>query len=174
MSRRILATLAAAGFVTCVVGANWAISTFGLVPIGFGQLVPAGTFAAGIAFLLRDAVQETAGRWWVVVACVAVGASLSAFMAGPTLALASGAAFAVSELADMAVYTPLRNRRRTGLAMLASNTVGAVVDSLLFLGMAGFPLAGVPAQAVVKVAVTLPFIGFLAWRRRGVEEAGAQ
>jgi uncharacterized PurR-regulated membrane protein YhhQ (DUF165 family) len=156
--RRILTVLAAAAFACCVIAANWLISTFGLVPVGFGQMVPAGTFAAGLALLARDAVQETAGRW-AVIGCIAVGALVSAGLAGATLALASGVAFAVSELADMAVYTPLRNRGRAGLAMLASNTVGALVDSVLFLWLAGFPLSGVPAQAVVKVAVTLPFIG---------------
>lgn len=144
--------LAAAAFVVLVVTANWMTAEFGMV----AGLVTAGTFAAGLVLLVRDWLQDAGGRLWVVAA-IAAGALISVWMSNPALAMASGSAFAVSELADFAVYTPLRKRSKAA-AMVASNSVGAVVDSLLFLSLAGFPLAQWGTQSVVKVAVTLPFI----------------
>jgi uncharacterized PurR-regulated membrane protein YhhQ (DUF165 family) len=120
------------------------------------DLVTAGTFAAGLVLLVRDWLQEAGGRL-LVVACVVVGAAVSWWMSTPHLAAASGAAFAASELADFAIYTPLRKRSLAG-SMLLSNSVGAVVDSLLFLAAAGFPLSAWSTQSAVKVAVTLPFV----------------
>ena len=55
----------------------------------------------------------------VAAAAVLVGALLSAFLAPPALVIASAAAFLVSEMADLAVYTPLA-RRRMVTAVLAS------------------------------------------------------
>lgn len=141
-------------YVAFAVAANLLTTRFGLVSVGFG-LVAAGTFTAGAALLLRDWVHDTAGVV-AVVACIAAGTALSALTAGAQLALASGAAFLVSELADLAVYAPLR-RRSLVAGVLASNTVGAVVDSVLFLSLAGFGLsqAAVTGQVAVKLAVTL-------------------
>lgn len=139
-------------FVGLVVAANWLTARYGVV----AGLVTAGTFAAGLVLLVRDWLQEAGGRWWVVV-CIALGGLVSFWMSTPQLALASAAAFLASETADFAVYTPLRRRTLAG-SMVLSNTVGAVVDSLLFLTLAGFPLAQWWTQSVVKVAVTVPFI----------------
>lgn len=144
--------LAALTFVGLVVAANWLTSRYGMV-LG---LVTAGTVAAGLVLLVRDWLHEAAGRVWVF-GCIGAGAVLSVWMSTPALALASGAAFLVSELADLTVYEPLRKRTLPG-AMALSNTVGAVVDSLLFLWLAGFPLAQWWTQSAVKVAMTLPFI----------------
>jgi queuosine precursor transporter len=144
--------LTAAVFVALVAASNWLTARYGLV----AGLVTAGTFTAGLVLLVRDWLQEAGGRWWVL-ACIAAGAAVSAWTSTPRLALASAAAFAASELVDYAVYTPLR-KRSLGGSMALSNTAGAVVDSLLFLGLAGFSLAGWLTQSVVKVAVTVPFI----------------
>lgn len=143
---------AALTFIALVVAANWLTARYGMV----FDLVTAGTFAAGLVLLVRDWLQEAGGRL-LVVACIAAGAAVSVWMSTPKLAMASGVAFAVSELVDFAVYTPLRKRSLAG-SMLLSNTAGAVVDSLLFLTLAGFPLAAWWTQSAVKVAVTLPFI----------------
>lgn len=144
--------LAALTFVALVVAANWMTAKYGMV----AGLVTAGTFAAGLVLLVRDWLQEAGGRWWVVGA-IATGALVSVWMSSPALAIASGVAFAVSELADFAVYTPLRKRSQVA-AMGLSNVAGAIVDSLLFLSSAGFPLASWGTQSAVKVAVTVPFI----------------
>lgn len=154
------------GFIATVVAANWAITTFGLVPVGFGLIAPAGVYFAGLAFTLRDLVQDQLGRGWVV-GCIVAGALLSALLS-PKFALASGIAFLLSELADFAVYTPLRERHWLG-AVAASNVVGLVVDSAVFLLLAFGSLVYLPGQLVGKAWVTLLAVALLwAWRRRTV------
>lgn len=49
-------------YLASIVLANWLTSRYGLVSMGFGLMATAGTFAAGLAFVARDAVQDAAGR----------------------------------------------------------------------------------------------------------------
>jgi len=151
-SARAVGLAAAAAFVATVFAANWAINRFGIVSVGFGLHAPAAVYFAGLAFTLRDLVQRTLGKT-AVVAAIVVGAVCSAFVS-PSLAFASGCAFLVSELCDFAVYTPLA-RRRPIAAVAASNTVGAFVDSLIFLSLAFHSLALFWGQVVGKSWVTL-------------------
>lgn len=158
-----LALLAAVAFVGTVFAANWALATFGFVPVGFGLEAPAGVYFAGLALLLRDIVQRLGGRLLVVVA-ILVGAACS-YLIEPRFAVASAVAFLVSELADFAAYTPLERRTFTG-AVVVSNTVGAVVDSALFLWIAFGSLAFIEGQIVGKMLVTLAALPFLGVARR--------
>jgi len=142
--------------------ANWAITTYGLVPVGFGLLAPAGVYFAGLAFTLRDLTQDSLGRRWTYAAIV-IGAALSGFLSGP-LAIASGVAFLVSETSDLLVYSPLRERRWL-LAVGLSNTVGLFVDSILFLLLAFGSLEFVWGQVVGKTEMTILAIVVLwGWR----------
>lgn len=145
----MIRTTAIATYIGSIVAANWLTNRYGMIPVGPGLAATAGTYAAGAALLLRDVVQDTGGRR-AVVAAIAAGAGLSVWLSTPALAMASGAAFLISETADMAVYTPLRHRG-WGRAALASGVVGAVVDTVVFLWLAGFPiLAGLAGQLVGK------------------------
>lgn len=146
-------------FLGTIVAANWAIDAFGVVPVGFGLMAPAAVYFVGIALTLRDLAHDAVGRGMIVLA-ILVGAALSAIVA-PELALASGVAFLVSELADLAVYTPLRRRGRI-LAVAASNAVGLVLDSLIFLQLAFGSLEFLPGQIVGKGAMTVAAIAVLA------------
>src|SRR5436305_3404649 len=157
-SLRLVGVLATLAFVATVFAANWAINRFGLVSVGFGLRAPAAVYFAGLAFSLRDLVQRTLNKRAVVVAIV-VGAVCSAFVS-PHLAFASGSAFLVSELCDFAVYTPLA-RRYPVWAVAASNSVGAVVDSLIFLSLAFGSLALFWGQVVGKTWVTLATVALL-------------
>jgi queuosine precursor transporter len=153
-------------YILSIVAANLTLLWVGLIPVGFGLLAPAGVLWAGLALTLRDLVQDRLGRSWTVAA-ILVGACISALF-DPTLGLASGTAFLVSELADMAVYTPLRERRWL-LAILLSNSVGLVVDSALFLWLAFGSLDFLMGQVWAKFAVTVVTVAALwVWRRRGV------
>jgi len=148
-----LAPLAAVLFIGCILAANAVTSDFGMVPVGFGLVATAGTYFAGLTFILRDALQDVAGKRWTLVV-IALGAILSFFIASPFIALASAVAFGLSELADLAVYTPLRKRGYVRAA-ITSNIVGSIVDTIAFLTIAGFPLwAALPGQMVGKLAVT--------------------
>lgn len=137
-------------YVATIVAANWMTGHFGLVHVA-GLAVTAGTFAAGLSFVARDALQDAAGRRWVLAAILA-GAALSAGLSPVQLAVASGVTFLVSESGDMAVYTPLKDRSRLA-GWLASNVVGSLIDSALFLWLAGFPMSGFAGQSLVKVTV---------------------
>ena len=151
------------GFLATVVVANWLTDRYGMVPVGFGFVATAGTYAAGLSFGLRDALHEVAGRW-VVLAAIVAGAALSAFVS-PSLALASGVAFLLSETADLAVYEPLRQRRWVA-AVVASNLVGAVVDTAVFLYLAGFPIrSALAGQLVGKALMILPALVVVRWAR---------
>lgn len=152
------------GYIATIFLANWAIQAFGLVPVGLGLVAPAGVYFAGLAFTFRDLVQERLGRTWAVLAIV-VGAALSALVS-PQFALASGVAFLVSELADFAVYTPLRERHWMG-AVLMSNIIGLSADSTLFLLLAFGNLDFLAGQVLGKVWTTLLALAVLwVWRRK--------
>src|SRR5262245_55649708 len=151
-----------AAYIGTIFAANWAITTFGLVPVGFGLLAPAGVYFAGLAFTFRDLTQDGLGRRWTYAAIV-IGAALSGFLSGP-LALASGVAFLVSETADLLVYTPLRERRWLWAVGL-SNTVGLIIDSALFLLLAFGSLEFLAGQVVGKLEATIAAVIVLGiWR----------
>jgi queuosine precursor transporter len=156
---------AAAAFVGTILLANWLIVTFGLVPVGFGLLAPAGVFAAGLAFTLRDVVHRCLGPW-AVMAAILAGAALS-LIVSPTFAVASAAAFLTSELMDLAVFTPLHRRSWLG-AVIASNTVGLVVDSIVFLTLAFGSLQFLAGQVVGKAWVTAATVVLIVGGRRAL------
>lgn len=149
-------------YIATIVAANWALQTFGLVPVGFGLLAPAGVYFAGLAFTFRDLTQDFLGRAWTIVA-IAIGAALSSLVS-PQFALASGLAFFVSEIADLAVYTPLRRKHWLG-AVALSNMVGLALDSALFLWLAFGSLDFLAGQIIGKTWMTLAAVIVL-WRWR--------
>jgi len=174
MQRVILA----AGFLLCIPTANWLIGHVGtvcvpqgpcLVPVAPGLMAPSGVLVIGVALVLRSLLQEAAGRRWVVV-CIGIGAVLSAAIAPPALVLASAAAFLAGELADWGVYSRLRERGM-GLALLAAGLVGALVDSVLFLGLAFGSLEFLAGQVVGKLWATLAAVLVLRVMRRPVVAA---
>lgn len=151
-------------YIAMVPLANWTLQTFGILVVG-ALLIPAGTLWAGLAFTLRDLVQEQLGRLWTVAA-ILIGAALSVFIS-PQFALASGVAFLASEFSDFAVYTPLRERHWL-TAVAASNTIGLLVDSVLFLSLAFGSLEFLAGQIVGKGLMTLLAVVVLGMGRRAV------
>lgn len=143
----------AIAFVACVAIANMLTGNYGMVPVGFGLMATAGTYLAGATFVLRDIVDDLMGKR-AVFALIALGALISAFGGAGQIALASAVAFAVGEIADYAIYRPLRKRGYIRAAV-TSNIVGAFVDTILFLWIAGFPIwVAVPGQMVGKMWIT--------------------
>jgi queuosine precursor transporter len=107
-------------------------------------------------------VQRCLGLGWGLAA-IAAGTLLSTLVAPGPLVLASGIAFALSELADFAVYTPLQRQRLT-LAVAASSIVGLVVDSVVFLTLAFGSLDFLAGQVVGKlwaVLIAIPLVRLL-------------
>lgn len=149
---RYVGAVALAAYISTIWVANYLIVHYGLVPVGFGLLAPAGVYAAGLAFTLRDIVQRTLGVG-LVLAGITAGGVLSLWIS-PRFAVASAVAFTLSEMSDLAVYTPLERRSWLG-AVAASNTVGLVLDSVVFLWLAFGSLALLKGQVVGKAEMTL-------------------
>ncbi|HMF66117.1 MAG TPA: VUT family protein [Phyllobacterium sp.] len=171
--------LAFLGFAATIPAANWMIGHVGLcvpgqpclVPVGFGLAAPSGVLMIGAALVLRDVVHERLGALTAFAAILA-GAMLSLLFGPPSLAIASALAFATSELADMAVYTPLRERRLYA-AVLLSGLVGAVVDSAVFLWLAFGSLDYMAGQVLGKLWMTIAALPVLfALRARKAERIG--
>jgi len=168
-----------AGFVACVPAANWLIGNVGtfcvpngpcLIPVAPGIDAPSGVLMIGLALVLRDLVQRRLGVGWALAA-IAVGTALSAFIAPAPLVIASATAFLLSEVADLAVYTPLQ-RRRMMAAVLASGLVGLVVDSIVFLWLAFGSLTYLPGQVIGKAWMVLLALPLIAWLRSRDDRIG--
>ena len=178
-----LGVCAAILLIASVVIANWATTSFGFIPVGFGQAATAGTIAAGFTMIARDALQDTLGRWAMLV-IVGIAAGVSYFVSDPSIATASMVAILASELLDFAVYTPLRTRARFGdnlwiVAVIVSSIVGSVVDTAIFLGIAFGWAAVLPAligQLVGKGWATIGYViagrGIRALLRQSVRAEG--
>ena len=159
-SRAAAAAVAFAAYVGFIVGANWMISHVGApvhgtheLPVGFGLQAPSGVYMAAGTFVARDIVQRLWGTR-TGVAAIVLGAALS-WLVSPSLAVASGVTFLCSETCDFLVYTPLQ-ARNFPLAVVGSGVVGDLVDSTLFLTLAGIPLSiAWPGQVVGKAWVIL-------------------
>lgn len=121
-----------ASYILSAVAVN---ALFLLVPpisIG-GVMIAPGSFVVGATFILRDYAQRDLGHY--VLLATVLATMITATMS-PGLALASGTAFLLSELLDWAVFSRLPGSfsRR----VFWSSVVGAPVDSIVFMTMAGF------------------------------------
>jgi hypothetical protein len=166
-------------FCLTIPAANWMLGHVGtvcpphgpcLIPVAPGLLAPSGVLMIGAALVLRDLVQRRLGVA-MSVAAILIGAGVSGLFAPLPLVLASVAAFLLSELADLAVYTPLA-RRRLMTAVLLSGLVGLVVDSIVFLWLAFGSLNFLSGQVVGKALMVLLALPLVAWLRRRDERLG--
>jgi uncharacterized PurR-regulated membrane protein YhhQ (DUF165 family) len=162
----IVGVASAIGLLGCILAANFVTTHYGVVPVGFGLMATAGTYFAGLTFVLRDSLQDASGKRWTL-GMIAAGAALSFLLADPFIALASAAAFLLAELSDLVVYTPLRKRGYVRAA-IASNVVGSFVDTIAFLTIAGFPMQdALPGQMIGKLVVTAAAVALVvAFRAR--------
>ena len=87
-------------------------------------------------------VTDLTNRWYgpararrVVYIGFVLAVILSAWLASPRIALASGSAFLVSQLMDVAIFNRMR-RRRWWQAPLISSVLGSLVDTVLFFFLA--------------------------------------
>lgn len=149
-------------FVLTIPVSNWVIMHVGLVcpkdgpcliPVWPGLWAPSAVLLAGLSLVLRDLVHHCLGWRWALIA-IAAGAALSGLVSEPSLVVASVCAFAFAELADFAVYAPMR-RRFPASAVLASGLAGSVVDSALFLLLAFGSIDYLAGQVLGKFWMSL-------------------
>lgn len=151
------------------------IATIVIVNIGFDALpiiqtplgvLPVMAFFVGVVFILRDFVQRRVGHL-KVIPLMLVGAVITWFTVSPALALASVAAFMISEFVDWAVYT--RTKKTFEERVLISSALSTPVDSAVFLGMIGFLTPGsliVMTASKMLVSVLL----WVMWKKFSVEK----
>ena len=180
-NRTLIGWLSIALFILTIPLGNWVVMNVGyvcleggpcLVPVWPGIMSPSGVLIAGLALVLRDAVHHFMGGKWAVYSIFA-GAVVSGLVSDMNLIVASTCAFLFSEMADFAVYAPMR-KRFPAWAVIASGLVGSVVDSCLFLSLAFGSLEFVLGQVIGKVWVSL-IVGVLIglWHRAHAPNAAA-
>lgn len=168
-------------FILTIPLGNWVVMNVGtvctkggpcLIPVWQGLMAPSGVLLAGLALVLRDGVQNMLGKAWTLIA-IAIGAVLSGWLSEPAVILGSTCAFLFSELADFAVYTPLRERH-LGAAIIASGFVGSIVDSVIFLSISFGSLEYVWGQVLGKFWMSLLGGGLIMlWHARSARRQAA-
>ena len=133
------------------------------VVLGLPILITWAAFTYPATFLVTDVTNrrygpEVARR--VIYIGFAFGVVLSALLATPRIALASGTAFLVAQLLDVTVFNRLR-RQSWWQAPLFASVLGSIVDTGIFFGMA---FAGTPVPwdllAASDLAVKLLYAVF--------------
>ena len=131
-----------------------------LVRIPINDWLTWGALSYPVAFLVTDLINRRLGPGSarrVVYVGFACGVALSLFTSTARIALASGAAFLLAQLADVWLYDRMR-RLAWWRAPLASSTLASALDTALFFSLA-FAFTGLPwmtwaiGDYGVKVAV---------------------
>ncbi len=142
--------------MTSVVGA----SNF-LVRIPINDWLTWGALSYPVAFLVTDLINRRVGpdsARRVVYVGFACGVVLSLFTSTVRIALASGTAFLIAQLADVWLYNRLRRLAAWWQTPLISSTLASALDTALFFSLA-FAFTGLPwvtwaiGDYAVKIAV---------------------
>ncbi len=151
-------------YIALIVAVNYAFTQVPPITLPDGTVWPPVALIVGFVFVVRDFAQREVGHW--VLLAMLTGAVLSYFMADPFVAVASAAAFAVSELADWAVYS--FTGRSLSQRILYSSALGAPIDSGVFLaGIGLLSETGVAAMTLSKMAGAL-LVWWIVRRREAV------
>lgn len=135
-------------YIALIVAVNYGFSVVPLVKLPDGTMWPPMSLVVGFIFVVRDFAQREIGH--KVLLAMLVGAALSYVMASPYVAIASTAAFLVSELVDWLVFS--LTKRPLSQRILYSSLLATPLDSAVFLyGIGAFSWAGVLAMTVSKL-----------------------
>jgi len=135
-------------YIALIVAVNYGFSVVPLVKLPDGTMWPPLSLVVGFIFVVRDFAQREIGH--KVLLAMLVGAGLSYVMADPYVAVASAAAFLVSELADWLIYS--LTKRPLSQRIIYSSLLSAPLDSAVFLfGIGHFSIAGVVTMTASKL-----------------------
>lgn len=135
-------------YIALIAAVNYAFVVIPPIALPGGAVWPPVSLLVGFVFVARDYSQREVGHY--VLVAMLVGAGISWFMASPQVAIASAAAFMISEVVDWLVYT--FTKRPLSERILYSSVLGTPVDSVVFLGMIGFLS---PVAAIIQTASKL-------------------
>lgn len=135
-------------YVALIVLVNYGFSVTPLVKLPDGTMWPPMSLVVGFIFVVRDFAQREVGH--KVLIAMLIGAGLSYVMADPHVAIASAAAFLVSEVADWLIYS--LTKRPLSQRIIYSSLLSAPLDSAVFLfGVGFFSIAGVMTMTISKL-----------------------
>ncbi len=144
---------------------NWSFTWAPNITLMEGWSFNPVTVVTGLVLVVRDFAQREIGHRVLIAMVIALG--LTVWLAGPELALASGAAFAIAELVDWAIFTftkwPLSRR------VFVSSLIAAPIDSTAFLYGANFIRTGSFTLANIVMSVAGKMVGavvvsWVVWR----------
>ncbi len=149
-------TLGVAAMAVIVAASNF------LVQFPINDWLTYGAFTYPVSFLVTDLTNRALGPGRarrVVYAGFAIAVVLSAFLATPRIAIASGSAFLIAQLTDIFIFNRLRNAA-WWRAPLVSSSIASAVDTALFFSLA-FAGTGLPwsTWAIGDYAVKLAVAG---------------
>ena len=125
--RAVIITLV---YVLLIPFINWSFTWAPMVELpGLGWIFNPVTIVTGLVLVVRDFAQREIGHWVLLAMAVALG--LTWVTSGGELALASGIAFAVSEMVDWLVFT--FTKLKLSSRVLLSSAIAAPIDTSAFL-----------------------------------------
>ena len=161
-----------------------AVSNY-LVQFQINDWLTWASFSYPIAFLVTDLINRRLGPGparRVVYVGFACGVALSLLTSTARIALASGTAFLLAQLADVWLYNRLRSLATWWHTPLISSTVASVLDTVAFFSLA-FAFTEVPwvtlaigdygAKLAVACAMLIPFRLMMGERDLGRGNAGS-
>jgi uncharacterized PurR-regulated membrane protein YhhQ (DUF165 family) len=140
--------VAVAAMVAVVTASNILVQypvQFDLGPIHLADILTWGAFTYPFAFLVSDLTNRHDGARQarvVVLVGFLFGLGLSVWLATPRIAIASGSAFLIGQLLDIAIFQRLRNRYWL-IPPLSASLFGSLIDTLIFFTLAFAPVFGV-------------------------------
>ncbi len=142
-------------YLVAIVSANLVTSRFGVGASYFNAFM-----FIGLDLTLRDKLHDGFGKHklFKMGLLVLTGSIISYLLEAPFVALASGVAFLLSGLADTVVYH-LTEKFPRFVRVNGSNSVGAVVDSLVFptIAFGGF------SPEITLIQFLCKFLGGFFW-----------
>lgn len=136
---------------------NWAFGNTPIFTLPDGGKWSPFSIVVGLILVVRDFAQREIGHW--VFVPLIIGVVISYFMAPPIIAIASAAAFLVSESIDWLIFTftraPLSRR------VLMSSVIGSIADSLIYLSGAQMVIPGIFSWWTLGAMLVSKFSGAL-------------
>lgn len=153
---------AVAAMVATITASNYLVQfpvQFALGPVDLASILTWGAFSYPVAFLVTDLTNRRfgpAGARLVVVCGFAVAVVLSIVLASPRIAVASGSAFLVAQLLDIAIFDRLR-QGKWWHPPLFSSLVSSALDTAIFFSLAFAPSFALLDTGLGREDGSLPF-----------------
>jgi hypothetical protein len=142
-------------YIVLVPFVNWSFGAVPSFPLPYGGEWPPVAIITGLILVVRDLAQREIGHNIFIPLAIAIGLS---FMTSPAnIALASAAAFAVSELVDWAIFT--FTKRPLSKRIFWSTGISAPIDSTVFIYLASFTVPDIFNAVSVGASIASKLLG---------------